>query len=256
MHARFMPIGAILLAAIAFGQESPAPDPDAAAPGAASAPPGSVRMSGPVRAVRPMAEARKQAAEPRVRVVRAEAACESAADTVDVGPMQYYPVDEMDQRAARLLSRHAVAVRHGVTLLKSGDYQRALIAFTHAAKLDQGDPACRIHLCQTRLALAHYAEAAQALRRALDLQPQLLYLDLHLDRAYPSPSDLPRFLDALTASLESGGGTGEQYFLLGYLRFQLGDFEAAHKALSAARRHLTRDERTRELLALTKPPAP
>ncbi len=100
---------------------------------------------------------------------------------------RYFNEQDMNRRKERLLSTHAEALAAGLERLRSGDHAQAVVALTLAAELDQGDPACRMHLAQARLALRQYDEAGRVLRRALQLQPKLVYADLHLERYFDTP---------------------------------------------------------------------
>lgn len=161
---------------------------------------------------------------------------------------------EMDARKARVLSKHGQALQAALSDLRSGNYAQAVIGLTLAAKLDQGDPACRLHLAQARLALGHYQDAALALRRALQLQPKLVYVNAQLDRYYPEEGCLARFRDALRAAQSSGSSTREVHFLRGFVEFQCGDLAAARAAFLLASDEWPRDELTRDYLEITKPP--
>lgn len=160
---------------------------------------------------------------------------------------------EMEVRKAHLLTKHEQALVAGLRLLKEGQSERALIALTLAAKLNHGDPACRIHLAQARLARGHYREAGLALRRALQLQPQLVYTDLHLDTYYQDENQLDQYTDGLDEWVRENDAPAEVYFLLGYLEFQRGDFETAHAAFERVRKALPDDDLTRNYLEITKP---
>jgi hypothetical protein len=160
--------------------------------------------------------------------------------------------EDMTLRAHKVLSAHDRAMEQGVDELRAGRYAEAVIALTLAAELDNGDPACRIHLAQARLARGHYAEAADVLRRALQLQPKLVYIPLHLDQYYPSERDLAEQVDALRRSLTDRSGADE-FFLLGYMRYQLGDLDDAHEAFQSADQRRPDDKLTRQFLDITKP---
>lgn len=165
-----------------------------------------------------------------------------------------FNIRDMQQRQERILNSHEAALRSGLEYLRAGSYQQAVVAFSMAAELNHGDPACRIHLAQARLALAQYDDAAAALRRALQLQPKLAFLTLNLGKYYPEPADLDRFTDDLAAWLRKNRAPANVYFLLGYLEFQRGNFEAAQAAFQVAQRGLPNDALTRNYLSLTKPP--
>lgn len=160
---------------------------------------------------------------------------------------------EMEVRKAHLLSKHEQAVVGGVRLLKEGRYRRAVIALTLAAELNHADPACRIHLAQARLARGQYREAGLVLRRALQLQPKLVYADLHLDKCYQDEDELDRYTDELDEWLQENAAHAEVYFLLGFLEFQRGDFAAAHVAFTHVQSALPDDDLTRSYLEITKP---
>jgi tetratricopeptide (TPR) repeat protein len=160
---------------------------------------------------------------------------------------------EMEVRKAHLLTKHEQAVAAGVQLLEQGEYERAVVALSLAAKLNQGDPACRIHLAQARLARGHYREAALALRRALQLQPQLVYADLDLDTYYQNKGELDRYADTLDQWLQEHSAPPEVHFLLGYLKFQRGDFDGAHAVFERISHVLRDDDLTRSYLDITKP---
>jgi len=160
---------------------------------------------------------------------------------------------EMEVRKVRLLTQHEQALQSGLRLLGAAETDRAVVALTLAAKLNQADPACRIHLAQARLAQGHYLEGALALRRALQLQPNLLYADLHLDTYYKDPGALDRYTDKLAAWVAENDARPEVHFLLGFLEFQRGRFAAAHAAFTRAAEGMPQDELTQDCLRITKP---
>ncbi|MGE0480325.1 MAG: tetratricopeptide repeat protein [Phycisphaerae bacterium] len=161
--------------------------------------------------------------------------------------------EDRARRLERLGSAHQRSLDLGLEQLRIGDYSKAVIAFALAADLDQGDPSCRIHLAQARVALGHYDEAAETLRRALQLQPKLAYMDLRLASYLPSDAALGEQIDRLAARVREREASAELHFLLGYLRFQRGDYGAAHESFAAAGRTLRHDELTRTYLSITKP---
>lgn len=160
---------------------------------------------------------------------------------------------DMEQRRKRAITRHDRALVDGLEHLSRGDAARAIRHLTLAADLDQGDPACRIHLAQARLALGQYERSAAALRRALQLQPRLIYLDLDLDRYYRDEGTLGRLTNELAEHMRENGTSAEVHFLRGFLEFQRGDHDAAHAAFHRVAGVLPRDELTREFLAICVP---
>lgn len=160
---------------------------------------------------------------------------------------------DMAERKKRLLDQHEEALLAGLRRLKEGQPARATVALTLAAKLNQGDPACRIHLAQARLAQGHYLEAGLALRRALQLQPKLVYADLHLQEYYETEDALDEHTDALAEWVRENRARPEVHFLLGFLEFQRGDFGAAYAAFERVKKAMPEDELTRDYLEITKP---
>ncbi len=161
---------------------------------------------------------------------------------------------DMNRRKERALGAHEKSLAIGVAKLRAGNYMEAAIALSLAAELDQGDPACRIHLAQARVALGQYDEAALTLRRALQLQPRLAYLPLRLRDCYPGGDDFDRQVDDLVRHVNGHVATGEVWFLLGVLEFQRGRFAEAHTAFRFADAGLGADDLTQRYLELTIPP--
>lgn len=155
------------------------------------------------------------------------------------------------ERTERAATAHGRALEAGLEKLKAGEYTRAVTALTMAAKLNQGDPACRIHLAQARLALGHYDLAARVLRRALQLQPKLIFVDLKFESYYPDDVSLQQLSESLRKWMGEHEATPEIHFLAGFVDFQRGEFALAHASLEKATKGLKRDDLTRDLLELT-----
>jgi tetratricopeptide (TPR) repeat protein len=166
---------------------------------------------------------------------------------------QQFNERDMERRKERVLRSHDEAVRVGLDELKAGAYQKAVIALTLAAELDQSDPACRIHLAQARMALGHYAEAGKALRRALELQPKLVYVPLELGQYYGQESALDEHVDAVAKAAGQGDQPADVHFLLGFMEFQRGRYAPAYNAFRAASRGNAKDSLTAAYLKITKP---
>ncbi len=155
------------------------------------------------------------------------------------------------------MSRAEQAVFDGLAAMRAGDYRQALLDFTLASDLNQGDPVSRLHLALVQLALGHDAEAARALRRALDLQPKLVPMRLGLEQYYAHPEDMERHTERLEDRIDSRPAVpADWYVLLGFLNFQLGHDNEAYRAFRQAARGLPRDDRVRTYLTLTKPALP
>jgi len=166
-----------------------------------------------------------------------------------------FNVRDMRQRKARVLASHEKALSLGLEHLKRGDYAQAVVALQMAADLNHGDPACRIHLAQARLAQGHYEEAGQVLRRALQLQPKLAYVSLDLPSYCRSPDEFDRQVDGLAQWVKDHRAGPETHFLLGYMEFQRERLDRAYAAFQAAARGLPKDSLTATYLTITKPAA-
>lgn len=157
-------------------------------------------------------------------------------------------------RKERLLTKHSLSMYEGLQQMKAGDYRRAIVSLTLSSRLDEGDPACRIHLAQARLARGQYEEAAAVLRRGLQLQPKLVFVDLDLGRYFAEQDGLDRYTAELRNAIqERRYAKAEVYFLLGYFEFQRGDFDAANRAFRYAAAGLPKDDLTRDFLEITQP---
>jgi len=164
---------------------------------------------------------------------------------------------EWERRKQRLLDAHALATEEGVVLMQAGAYRAAVIALTRAAALNQGDPVCRVYLALARVGLGHDLEAAQVLRRALELQPKLVPMRLDLAQYYPSAEEFAAQVEALRRRVRSKSpATADEYFLLGFMEFQSGGYEQAYAAFCQAARGLGKDKRLRTYLELTRPATP
>jgi tetratricopeptide (TPR) repeat protein len=161
-----------------------------------------------------------------------------------------------ERRKERLLDAHGHALEEGIAHLQGGRYRDAVISLTRAAELNQGDPICRIHLVQARVALGHDADAARVLRRALDLQPKLVPAMLGLGQYYPHEEEFPIHVDALAQRVSANAhASAELYFLLGFMEFQCGWLDDAYGAFCRAAQARPKDTVIQTYLDLTKPPA-
>ncbi|MBL8877537.1 MAG: hypothetical protein JNG88_00330 [Phycisphaerales bacterium] len=164
-----------------------------------------------------------------------------------------YNSDDMRQRRDRLLSAHEKAFRSGVAQLRAGDARKAMITLSMAAELNHSDPASRIHLMQAQLSIGHVEAAAVSLRRALELQPKLAYIDLKLADSFSSPEEWDACIDSVTAENLKPAAQRDVRFMIGFLEFQRGQYDAAHEAFVSAAALGQRDDLTKKYLALTRP---
>ncbi|MHC4066036.1 MAG: hypothetical protein ACYSUI_16275 [Planctomycetota bacterium] len=122
-------------------------------------------------------------------------------------------------RAELGLNSYLKAMREGLARFQQGDYAAATRQFILAAKLNQGDAASRLRAVHAMTALGHYSAAVPALRRALQLQPKLVYLPLDIRSDYGPASDFDAHLKKLAESAHKVGDDAGLWLLLGYYEF-------------------------------------
>ena len=129
------------------------------------------------------------------------------------------------------------AMEQGLSAFASGRYVLAAKQYQLAARLNQRDPSSRLSAGLAQMAVGEYESAARLIRRALQLQPKLVYMPIDVRQAYDKHvDDFVAHMDALTAAVEADTENAELWFLLGYFRYFSNDAVAAHEAWSNARR--------------------
>ena len=117
------------------------------------------------------------------------------------------------------LNSYLQAMKEGNSRFRAGDYASATRQFILAAKLNQGDAASRLHAVHAMTALGQYSAAVPALRRALQLQPKLIYLPLDIRSEYGPGADFEAHLEKLTEATRQVGDDAGFWLLLGYYQF-------------------------------------
>ena len=141
---------------------------------------------------------------------------------------------QWQQKAELGLSSYVKAMEQGNVSFRNGQYGAAARHFILAAKLNQGDPASRLHVVHALMALGHYADAVPALRRALQLQPRLVYLPLDLRGQYGRPPEFAEHLAKLAAAAAEDPDDAGLWLLLGYCQFFSGAEPEAARSLGRA----------------------
>ncbi|MCP4590682.1 MAG: hypothetical protein GY842_08055 [bacterium] len=129
---------------------------------------------------------------------------------------------------------YADAMSDGLQSFRGGDYSQAVRNFIRAAKINQGDPASRIHAGHAMVAIGRYYEALPALRRAFQLQPKIAYLALDIRRDYGDPADFRAHTQALRTAAEEENDDPALWLLLGYHQFYSGREADALESLTKA----------------------
>lgn len=142
------------------------------------------------------------------------------------------------QRSAvddRRTTLYDAAVAQGTEHFKNGHYGAAARNFILAAKNDQGDPLSRLHAAHAMIALRHYEDAFLLLRRAFQLQPNMVYLPIDIREAYADRDEFQKHLDRLSKDAGADETNPRVWALLGYYRFFSDQQPAAFIALRRAR---------------------
>ncbi|MCP4251574.1 MAG: hypothetical protein GY778_31440 [bacterium] len=159
-------------------------------------------------------------------------------------------------RAEKGLNSYVKAMRQGAEAFRSGDYGLAARQFILAARLNQGDAASRLHAVHAMTALGQYTAAVPALRRALQLQPRLVYLPLDIRSEYGAQADFQAHLDALADAARTAEDDPSLWLLLGYCQFFGGQPGAAVNSLTRAGELAPDDDAVERLLEVAKLSAP
>jgi len=151
---------------------------------------------------------------------------------------------------------YADAMSDGLLAFRNGDYSQAVRNFIRAAKINQGDPASRIHAAHAMVAIERYHEALPALRRAFQLQPKIAYLALDIRRDYGVKTDFDAHLKNLRQSAGRAEDDPALWLLLGYYEFYSGREAKAVRSLAKSDALAPGDFMTEALLDAARRVAP
>jgi hypothetical protein len=117
------------------------------------------------------------------------------------------------------LNSYLRSMRSGSELFRNGDYVAATRQFILACKLNQGDAASRLHAVHAMVAVGQYTAAVPALRRALQLQPKLVYLPLDIRKEYGAAADFDAHFQRLADAAHQADTDAALWLLLGYYQY-------------------------------------
>jgi len=160
------------------------------------------------------------------------------------------------EQTERGLRSYLTAMHGGQEAFRQADYDVAARQYMLAAKLNQGDAASRLHCVHAFTALGHYAEAVPALRRALQLQPKLVFLPLDIRDEYGAAGDFDAHLQQLTGAAQEPGTDAGLWLLLGYYQFFSGRGSEAVASLEKAAALAPKDSAVGTLLEAARLSAP
>lgn len=142
--------------------------------------------------------------------------------------------NDINTRTQKLLRTRDEALQTGLQAFNQGSYDRAADAFLLATEMDHGDPACRLYAAQSLFALQQYDQAVPLLRRAFDLQPNLLHLRFDLRSDYGIPADFASQVTTLQTFMSNNPDWSGGYLLLGYELLHSGQRDLAYQAFAHA----------------------
>ncbi len=139
-----------------------------------------------------------------------------------------------EQSSNRRADAQGIAMAKGVEQFRNRDYGGAVRHLMLAAKMDQGDPLSRLHAAHALVALRHYDDAFLLLKRALQLQPALMHLNIDVRDHYADRTEFGRVLAQLDRDAEASSFDPAVWTLLGYYRFYSGDPGGGYRAIRRA----------------------
>ena len=158
------------------------------------------------------------------------------------------------ERTQRLLARANTHLSRGLQFFYEGRYREAADAFKLAAETNQGDPAARIYAAHALFGTGQYKEAVEILRRAFELEPDLIYLNYDMREDYGKRADFDRHLEGLEKAQQAFPRNLDRLILLGYVRCYSHQRDKAYEPLVKARKLDQRDELVARLLKASQPP--
>ncbi len=130
---------------------------------------------------------------------------------------------------------YVAAMTDGVRLFRETDYAGAVGHFVRASRLNQGDPASRLHAAYALVAIGNYAEAAPMIVRAIELQTQLPYLPLSIREEYGPKVDFDAHWQRLREAANVAEDDAELWFLVAFYAHFTKDRSTAQTAIDNVR---------------------
>jgi hypothetical protein len=179
-------------------------------------------------------------------------------DLFRFGFMKGYDVGRFDrfndERTTSLLAYARSQLNRGVELFHQGRYAEASDAFQVSADTDQGDAVSRIYAGHALFALGRYRDAAVHIRRAMALQPRIVYLHYNMRDDYDRPEQFDAQLNALEHALDLSPANEDRLFLLGYVLYFSDQRSQAYPILARAYKQDRRDTLVRKMMRNAQPP--
>lgn len=159
---------------------------------------------------------------------------------------------QREQSSDRRADAQGIAMAEGVEKFRKRDYGGAVRHLMLAAKMDQGDPISRLHAAYALVALQHYDDAFLLLKRALQLQPALLNLNMDVRDQYDDLAEFNRHINQLHQDAEASPGDPAVWTLLGFYRFHADDPVGGYHAIRHALKLNPKDRWVGKLHEITR----
>jgi hypothetical protein len=140
------------------------------------------------------------------------------------------------QRQRNIAQRARQAVDAGTRLFAAEQYSLALEKFRQATKLAPNDPAARLLITQTLVALRRYGPAADSIRETLKATPAFADADFDASALYADRDRLDRHLADLARELKARPADRSAMLVLGQQLFVTGERERARTILEQTAR--------------------
>jgi len=179
-------------------------------------------------------------------------------DDFRFGFMKGYDVGRFDrftdERSKSLLAYARSQLDRGVELFHQGRFAEAADAFQISAETDQGDAVSRIYAGHALFALGRYRDAVVYIRRAMELQPRIIYLHYDMRGDYDRPEQFDTQLSALKHALDLSPADPDRLFLLAYVLYFSDQRSEAYPILTRAHALNRQDELVRKMMRNAQPP--
>jgi len=145
------------------------------------------------------------------------------------------------RRESRLHRQHLQLMNDGLAAFHRGDYRLAANQFIAAAESNHGDAGSRLHAVHALVAVGDYRSAVVLLRRAFQLQPNIVALDYDIRDDYRDTEDFRLHLTRLHDAAVRAERDEDLWILVGYVRFYSGDRVGAYDDFRLALKFSPRD---------------
>ena len=193
-----------------------------------------------------------------------------SADPADAGaaPYPYDPFNPSYYYGARLENERSEAnayrkeltlmsyedmLTQGAVLFRAGQYGSAARLFAAAADKHQRDAGSRIHAAQALVAVGMYKSAVGYVRRAVSLQPLLLYTPINLQADYGNKADYDRHIAALVKHCDENPTDVDAWLLLAFEQLLSPEPQRCAQAINRVHKIARRDRLGRRLIRAAAP---